>query len=241
MPSIEVSPEQHAYVMALRDELSEQITYGHVRTEDAVQYLIDHHRNDGEVDVEVDGEIDPGAGTGAGATGGSAGGGSTGGELDIGDGLTDPGASSGGATVRGGIDDGTGDTHNSEDGTDEEAAGVGGDTDSDDEAGANGTTVDGESGEGADSPSVVESAAALGGGGPGSVGDDGDGGDDSEDAEESGDDMVSEMMQLLDAHREKWSETDGSQGKYEVELPDGGSETAMTKDDVRALLFQHYR
>jgi hypothetical protein len=47
------------------------------------------------------------------------------------------------------------------------------------------------------------------------------------------------MMNLLDQHADKWNESGGDE-PYEVELPDGSTETARTKDDVRGLLFRHY-
>jgi hypothetical protein len=47
------------------------------------------------------------------------------------------------------------------------------------------------------------------------------------------------MMNLLDQHADKWNESEGDE-PYEVELPDGSTETARTKDDVRGLLFRHY-
>lgn len=58
----------------------------------------------------------------------------------------------------------------------------------------------------------------------------------------SGDDdaMLNEMMSLLDTHDDKWGESDGDE-RYVVELPDGSSEQVRTKDDVKALLFKHYR
>ncbi|MFB6131213.1 MAG: hypothetical protein ABEJ28_10375 [Salinigranum sp.] len=53
--------------------------------------------------------------------------------------------------------------------------------------------------------------------------------------------MLDSMMNLLDANAEKWGEAESSDERYEVELPDGTTESARTKDDVRALLFKHYR
>jgi len=53
------------------------------------------------------------------------------------------------------------------------------------------------------------------------------------------DDMLSAMMQLMDTHDDKWEEASGDTG-YEVDLPDGETESAATQDDVRALLFKHY-
>ncbi|WP_251343658.1 hypothetical protein [Haloplanus halophilus] len=62
------------------------------------------------------------------------------------------------------------------------------------------------------------------------------------DGETSGGDdaMLNEMMSLLDTHDDKWGESGGDE-RYEVELPDGGTEQVRTKDDVKALLFEHYR
>jgi hypothetical protein len=68
------------------------------------------------------------------------------------------------------------------------------------------------------------------------------------DEEETGDDdasgeedaVLNEMMNLLDTHDDKWGEASGDE-RYAVELPDGSTETARTKDDVKALLFDHYR
>jgi len=61
------------------------------------------------------------------------------------------------------------------------------------------------------------------------------------DATTGGDDaMLNEMMSLLDTHDDKWGESDGDE-RYAVELPDGTAKQVRTKDDVKALLFKHYR
>jgi hypothetical protein len=61
------------------------------------------------------------------------------------------------------------------------------------------------------------------------------------DGSEGGDDgMLDEMMSLLDTHDDRWGESDGDE-RYAVELPDGSTERVRTKDDVKALLFEHYR
>jgi hypothetical protein len=52
---------------------------------------------------------------------------------------------------------------------------------------------------------------------------------------------LNSMMSLLADHDDKWRETSGGEEKYEVDLPDGGTERARTKDDVRAILFKHHR
>lgn len=53
-------------------------------------------------------------------------------------------------------------------------------------------------------------------------------------------DRLDAMMSLLETHDDKWDEGGGEDGNYTVTLPDGGSETVRTRDDVRALLFKHY-
>jgi hypothetical protein len=69
--------------------------------------------------------------------------------------------------------------------------------------------------------------------------DDGDATDGA--ADSGGDDaMLDEMMSLLDTHDDKWGESSGDE-RYAVELPDGSTENVRTKDDVKALLFKHYR
>ncbi|MBP2252032.1 hypothetical protein [Halarchaeum nitratireducens] len=50
-----------------------------------------------------------------------------------------------------------------------------------------------------------------------------------------------QMMELLEEHDDAWEEVDSSDGKYRVTLPDGSTAHARTRDDVRALLFKHYR
>jgi hypothetical protein len=52
--------------------------------------------------------------------------------------------------------------------------------------------------------------------------------------------MLNEMMSLLDTHSDKWGESSGDE-RYAVDLPDGSTEQVRTKDDVKALLFKHYR
>lgn len=48
------------------------------------------------------------------------------------------------------------------------------------------------------------------------------------------------MMGLLDDYDDVWEQSDSEEGRYAVTLPDGSTERVRTKDDVRALLFQHY-
>lgn len=50
--------------------------------------------------------------------------------------------------------------------------------------------------------------------------------------------ILSAANQLLTEHDDKWRE--GDDGPYEVDLPDGTTETVRTKDDIRQRLFKHY-
>jgi len=56
---------------------------------------------------------------------------------------------------------------------------------------------------------------------------------------DNGSKQLNTMLSLLQTHDDKWSENSGD-ARYEVQLPDGSSEAARTKDDVRALLFKNY-
>ncbi|GAB7091652.1 hypothetical protein JCM18237_19230 [Halorubrum luteum] len=62
---------------------------------------------------------------------------------------------------------------------------------------------------------------------------------DGADAADGGSGQLDAMLSLLDTHDDKWREADGD-ARYEVDLPDGTTESARTKDDVRALLFKNY-
>ncbi|NLV07944.1 hypothetical protein GOC83_17585 [Haloarcula rubripromontorii] len=53
-------------------------------------------------------------------------------------------------------------------------------------------------------------------------------------------DTLSVANRLLTEHDEKWTRSDENDEPYEVTLPDGSTVSARTKDDVRKLLFQNY-
>ncbi|WP_225307878.1 MULTISPECIES: hypothetical protein [unclassified Haloarcula] len=53
-------------------------------------------------------------------------------------------------------------------------------------------------------------------------------------------DTLSAANRLLTEHDEKWTRSDENDEPYEVTLPDGSTVSARTKDDVRKLLFQNY-
>jgi hypothetical protein len=57
--------------------------------------------------------------------------------------------------------------------------------------------------------------------------------------ETGGDSPLATANRLLTEHDENWREGGGDE-PYEVDLPDGTTESVRTKDDVRQLLFRHY-
>jgi hypothetical protein len=63
---------------------------------------------------------------------------------------------------------------------------------------------------------------------------------DTEDESASTESVLASANQLLDDHKDKWRQAPKSDSPYEVELPDGTTAQARTKDDVRQLLFKHY-
>lgn len=71
--------------------------------------------------------------------------------------------------------------------------------------------------------------------------DDGDGGGDADADAGGGPSPLAQTMKLLEDNGDVWEEVASSDGKYAVTLPDGSTKHARTKDDVRALLFKHYR
>ena len=51
---------------------------------------------------------------------------------------------------------------------------------------------------------------------------------------------MSGVFDLLDEHADKWRESDG-EVPYEVDLPDGSTEAARTRDDIKTTLFKYYQ
>lgn len=60
------------------------------------------------------------------------------------------------------------------------------------------------------------------------------------DETDSPEDTLQQAMSLLDAHGERWRESSGDE-PYEVDLPDGSTEAVRTKDDIKRLIFKHWR
>lgn len=95
--------------------------------------------------------------------------------------------------------------------------------------------------DGAEEAGGGRAAEGTDGEGVGAETDDEGAGTDGEGGDGDDSDRLRAMMNLLDRHDDAWEEADGEEGKYLVTLPGGETEHARTKDDVRALLFQHYR
>jgi len=53
-------------------------------------------------------------------------------------------------------------------------------------------------------------------------------------------DTLQQAMSLLDAHDDRWRESGGDE-PYEVDLPDESTTGVRTKDDVKRLIFKHWR
>jgi len=116
---------------------------------------------------------------------------------------------------------------------------------------ADGSSADAEAGAattGADGADAAD-AGGDGAGDDGTARADAAAGDDADDGGATGggptpsgggDDMMDAMLNLLDEHDDKWRKADTAETKYEVELPDGDTETVQTKDDVKAVLFKQY-
>ncbi|MDR9430922.1 MAG: helix-hairpin-helix domain-containing protein [Natronomonas sp.] len=60
------------------------------------------------------------------------------------------------------------------------------------------------------------------------------------DGTESPEDTLQQAMSLLDAHDDRWRESGGEE-PYEVDLPDGSTTGVRTKDDIKRLIFKHWR
>jgi hypothetical protein len=101
-----------------------------------------------------------------------------------------------------------------------------------------------------DGASAADGAIAADGAsesrGPERTGDsdpDENGTDDATDATPSaggGGSQLQQMMSLLETHEDKWRKAASGDAPYEVDLPDGGTESARTKDDVKRILFTNY-
>ncbi|WEL17308.1 Uncharacterized protein SVXHr_1134 [Halorhabdus sp. SVX81] len=105
-----------------------------------------------------------------------------------------------------------------------------------DTSGADKSTVDGDDGDGSLSASQTGSSAESHTESA-SDGQAESASDDQTDAPSTS--PLASVNKLLDDHSEKWRKGQGD-APYEVDLPDGTTKSARTKDDVRQLLFRHY-
>ncbi len=71
-------------------------------------------------------------------------------------------------------------------------------------------------------------------------GDDSASNSDAEPGEESPENTLQQAMSLLDAYDDRWRESSGDE-PYEVDLPDGSTEAVRTKDDIKRLVFKHWK
>jgi hypothetical protein len=219
MPAISITDEQRERLRWVQRRLGDDIEYGHVRPRDAVEYLLDRFDEDDDAPAAT-AAAEPVAGTT---------------ETTEPTGTTETTGTTGTAetvVVRSpdAVDSAdTDDPSGSSDAgavADEDGDGDG-DTDSDSD-GDTDSDSDGDTDSDSDSDEGDVAAESADGGGI-TVG------------EASSGATLNSMMSLLADHDEKWFEASGGEEKYEVDLPDGTTERARTKDDVRALLFKHYR
>lgn len=59
-------------------------------------------------------------------------------------------------------------------------------------------------------------------------------------SDQSPEETLQQAMDLLSTHADKWREGSGDE-PYEVDLPDGSTEAVRTKDDIKRLLFTHWK
>ena len=243
MPEISLTEDQHERLTQVREDLEEAFLddYGYIPLEDVVEYLLDTYTPPQERDAvdayerlataeypqlqRVASEVPdvPGSGIDADEMRGRL-------LAELGverftarlaqtaDGSTETDNGSGGASPTDSGSDGTGESADSptpSDGAtgDDPGDGARGDT----SAGAPNGEPAPATDEGDDSTISSTGGVSLGGGGG---------------------DPLAAANQMLREHDDKWRE--GSDEPYEVDLPDGQTESARTRDDVRQLLFRHY-
>ena len=259
MPELSVTEEQLERLESLRAELEATFVdgYGHVRRRDVVDYLFDTHTPPAEERVrraldrrvrDEDGDIDyPALQSVARTTEGVKGSGMPAGEMyvavleaKVAELEAGRGVGLGAAPVGGSDAAASG----------EEAGAPGTDAEGDAaERDADGSDADGEEGEGGEDGANADANDDGGDAGAAT--------DDREDAtpadgegsgtasavaasSNGGGSPLQAMMNLLKTHDDKWRKAQSGDAPYEVDLPDGGTETARTKDDVKRILFRNY-
>jgi hypothetical protein len=256
MPEISISEEQHERLEQVRREVENAYVenYGYIPIEDALQYLLDTYtppeKRDAVDDYErlataeypqlqaVASEVPdvPGSGIDADEMRGRLLA-----ELGVDAFAAELGAA--GAEPGGQPASGPGD----ESAADSAQASTGGD--SSDRAGAGGEDELEETGvPGGSSGDQSSRRLSVGGGSSGGAADDSDeegtteglSGETGVSTDTSGgSDPLAAVNRMLDEHDDRWRESGGDE-PYEVDLPDGRTESVRTKDDVRQLLYRHY-
>lgn len=211
MPELSVTDDQRERLRRVQEHLAEDVAYGHVRPRDALEYLLDRF------------DEESGSGTDSVEATATASNPSEG-NADSSSGFVVRNGGTATASVQESVDsenDET-DTHEVEKDAEARVLDASEGADAADTAGENGDDV-AISDPSNESTETDDSGAAS------------DSGDASDDA------RLNSVMSLLDDNADVWREAAGGEEKYEVDLPDGGTARARTKDDVRAVLFKHYR
>jgi hypothetical protein len=228
MPEIEITDTQQADLMSVQEDLEEAFieTYGHIRTQDVIDYLLDTYTPPNQVEDEQDlsrtdyeriasaeypelqhiaSEVSevPGSGIEADEMRGKL--------------LSALGTSELAARLT----DIEPDTRENEGEDEDTRPNKPADTPSDGHSvGQNSTSTQTDS-----SPDTAETGNSAGA---------------TETVDTTPGDALSAANRLLTEHDEKWTRSDENDEPYEVTLPDGSTVSARTKDDVRKLLFQNY-
>jgi hypothetical protein len=227
MPELSVTEEQLERLEALRAELEAAFVegYGHVRRRDAVDYLLDTHTPPVEERVrsaldrtvrDEEGAIDyPALQSIARNTEGVKGSGMPAEEMyeAVLEAKVGEAEAEAGRPVDVGADpvEGGAEEVDTDEGGAEEV-----DADEGDDSGANGSS-------GTEPTNDEEERGSVAG-----------------DASSNGGSQLQRMMGLLNTHDDKWRKAESGDAPYEVDLPDGGTEAARTKDDVKRILFTNY-
>lgn len=256
MSELTVTEDQRRRLEAVCDDLEGAFVgaYGSVTPADALEYLLDTYTPPGDADPEVSAE---GRTTRAVDAGGPGSGGERSTPIAVGttDGTvrnvseSSSAESSGGEPTDGAVDGrdltaipGVGEV------TAEALTAAGFDSVSAIRAAAPAALTDAE---GVGEKQAIDISAAvedLAAGGATSAAGTG-GGDDAERSGPDGDAApgavsaertLQQARSLLDTHDDRWREGSGDE-PYEVDLPDGSTTGARTKDDVKRLLFKHWR
>lgn len=254
MPEITVTETQRERLATIQSDIEAAYidSYGHIRTTDVVQYLLDTYTPPEDRGANVDQERTATAGfkqlqaVAADVSGVPGSGIDT--ETMRGELLSALGVEEFAARLAE-VDDGEGIDADAEDGDaergveDDAVSGADAESGADVEAESSAENEAATDSDGSSSDEEAETATAE------DTDADGDTGADASDGTGSGPGatpntdgpgaILSAANQLLTDHEDKWRKG-GSDEPYEVDLPDGTTETVRTKDDVRGLLFKHY-